>query len=343
MTLAAISTPTHPNRPPPYKQLLGDVGGTNARLAWCWSDVGTPQDVQTLPSADHASLEDAIRHYLDHLGQPVMEEAAIAIANPIAGDWVQMTNHDWAFSIAHMQANLGLRRLLVVNDFTALALALPTLGGGERWLLGGEGSDGQVPRFDAPVALLGPGTGLGVSGLVPDARGQLIPLAGEGGHVTLPAQTMREFQVVQALQQRHGHASAERALSGAGLSHMHAALVSLAHGVDATEPPLSPAEVTARGLPGPKQDTLCAEALELFARFLGSVAGNLALTLGARAGVWVGGGIPPRLGQTWWQSSGFRAAFEAKGRFHNYLAEVPVWFIDAQDPPALRGAARALR
>jgi glucokinase len=192
------------------------------------------------------------------------------------------------------------------------------------------------------VALLGPGTGLGVSGLIPDGRGHLLPLAGEGGHVSLGAQTLREFQVVQALQQRHGHASAERALSGAGLSHVHAALVELDHGQPLAEP-LSPAEVTARGLPGPGQEALCAEALGLFATFLGRVAGNLALTLGARGGVWVGGGIPPRLGHAWWAGSGFREAFEAKGRFRAYLAEVPVWFIDTEDPPALRGAAQALR
>jgi len=322
------------------QQLIGDIGGTNARLAVCGSDDGRPQHIQTLPTNQFPSLEAAIRHYLDTLGNPTIHRAALAIANPITGDWVQMTNHDWAFSILQMQASLGLDQLELVNDFTALALSLPTLTEAEFWPIGGPAH--AHPRFDAPVALLGPGTGLGVSGLVPDGHGKLLPLAGEGGHVTLCAQTEREFKVVQALHRQHGHASAERALSGAGLSHVHAALAELDMGTAVTTP-WTPAEVTRRGLPGPEQDALCAEALQLFATWLGSVAGNLALTLGARDGVWVGGGIPPRLGRSWWAQSGFREAFEAKGRFRAYLQEVPVWFIDTQDPPALRGAAQALR
>ena len=324
----------------PQPHLIGDIGGTNARLALCESDERRPQHIQTLPTNQFPTLEAAIRHYLASLGNPTIQQAALAIANPITGDWVQMTNHDWAFSISQMQASLGLERLELVNDFTALALSLPTLTPDEHWPLGG--AIGAQPRFDAPVALLGPGTGLGVSGLVPDGSGRLLPLAGEGGHVTLSAQTEREFQVVQALQRQHCHASAERALSGSGLSHVHAALTELDTGTPLATP-WSPAEVTRRGLPGPEQDARCHEALQLFATWLGSVAGNLALTLGARGGVWVGGGIPPRLGQAWWQQSGFREAFEAKGRFRAYLQEVPVWFIDTQDPPALRGAAQALR
>ena len=324
----------------PQSHLIGDIGGTNARLALCGSEDGRPHHIQTLPTNQFPTLEAAIRHYLESLGNPSIQQAALAIANPITGDWVQMTNHNWAFSISQLQMSLELEQLELVNDFTALALSLPTLTADECWSLGNP--CGAQPRFDAPVALLGPGTGLGVSGLVPDGKGKLLPLAGEGGHVTLCAQTEREFRVVQVLQRQHGHASAERALSGSGLSHVHAALVELDTGC-ALEMPYSPAEVTRRGLLGPEQDAQCHEALQLFATWLGSVAGNLALTLGARAGVWVGGGIPPRLGQTWWKQSGFREAFEAKGRFRAYLQSVPVWFIDTQDPPALRGAAQALR
>lgn len=312
-------------------RLLADVGGTNARLAWQDGHGAPIEHIQVLPVAEHASLQAAIRAYLGGLGrQPAA--AAIAMANPVTGDLVSMTNHDWSFSQAALRDELGLTTLRVLNDFTALALALPHLPAHELRQVGGGAA---VPG--AAIALLGAGTGLGVSGLLPDGAGGWVPIAGEGGHVTLPAATARERLVMDALVRRHGHASAERVASGTGLLETCHILCE-ADGADAGAF-TSAAAVTEAALQG--RHPQAREALEMLCGMLGTVAGNLALTLGARGGVYIGGGVVPRLG-TWFDASPFRERFEAKGRFEAYLSGIPVWVITAQQSPALLGAARAL-
>jgi len=243
-----------------------------------------------------------------------------------------MTNHHWSFSIAALRRSLNLERLEVLNDFTALALALPGLASSELRQVGG-----NMAAPGAAKGLIGPGTGLGVSGLLPDGQGGWVPVQGEGGHVTLAGVTPREQAVVDILTQRYGHASAERAVSGHGLLDIHQALCAL-DGV-AAPADWNAADVSLRGLDG--SDGRCAEALNLLCAFLGTVAGNLALTLGAKGGVYLGGGIVPRLGE-WFDRSPFRARFESKGRFQPYLADIPVWVITADPSPALAGAACAL-
>lgn len=315
-----------------YPRLVGDIGGTNARFAWLAAPDAPLADIATLPGADHASLADAMRAYLAAHAKPSPRWCAIGIANPVVGDRVQMTNHHWAFSISEMQRELGLARFLVINDFTALALSLPALQPVDlRQVGGGRPVDG------APLALLGAGTGLGVSGLLPASAGhRAIPINGEGGHVTLPATDEREERVVAVLRRRFGHASAERALSGPGLENLHQALCELAG-----EPPprLSAAEISQHATGG--GDPRCVEALDLFFGFLGTVAGNLALSLGALGGLYIGGGIVPRLGDAI-DRSRFRDSFERKGRFRAYLAAIPAYVVHAKVSPALVGAARAL-
>ena len=327
-----MSETTHPTPAPSTQgRLLADVGGTHARLAWQAGADAPIEHVQVLPVAAHASLRDAIRVYLAGIGrQP--REAAIAMANPVTGDLVRMTNHHWSFSQAALRDELGLTTLRVLNDFTALALALPHLGTGERRQVGG-----GAPAADAAIALLGAGTGLGVSGLLPDGQGGWVPIAGEGGHVTLAATTARERLVMDALTRRHGHASAERVASGTGLLDTCLILCE-ADGVDARAFD-SAAAVSEAALSGAHPQA--SEALQMLCGVLGSVAGNLALTLGARGGVYIGGGVVPRLG-AWFDASPFRQRFEAKGRFESYLREIPVWVITAEQSPALMGAAHAL-
>jgi glucokinase len=320
-----------PDAPDP--RLLADIGGTHARFAWQAGPGAEVEAARTLPSADYPTLADALRHYLDGLGRALPRSCAIAIANPVVDDRVAMTNHPWTFSIAALKSRLGFERLLVINDFTALALALPSLRADERRQLGG-GS----PRAEAAIGLIGPGTGLGVSGLLPDGRGGGVPIQGEGGHVTLAATTPREHEVLQRIAARYGHASAERAVCGQGLVDLRAAIAAIDR-PDTRVPAMTAAEITAAALAGGDPD--CVEAVELFCAFLGNAAGNLALTLGAQGGVYIGGGIVPRLGR-WFDASPFRGRFEAKGRFRAYLAEIPVYVIDAQRSPALVGAARAL-
>jgi len=316
-----------------FPRLLGDVGGTNARFGWQATAESGIEHVLVLPCAAHETLEAAIRTYLELKNLPLPRASALGIANPITGDVIRMTNHHWSFSITDMQHSLGLDRLNVINDFTALALALPSIPTENLVQVGG-----TAAQAFAPKALMGAGTGLGVSGLLPtDANDHWVAIAGEGGHVTLAAQTETEYRVIELIRQRYGHVSAERVLSGQGLVDLYLALRQLNKGdpVDVA----GAAEITAWALHD--KDPLALQCIEMFAGFLGSVAGDLALTLGARGGVYLGGGIVPRwLG--WFETSHFRERFEAKGRFSAYLKDIPVWVINASESPALLGAARSL-
>jgi glucokinase len=321
-----------PQTPSDTARLLADIGGTNARFAWQAAPGAPITDVQVLPGAHYPTLQAAMHAYLDGLGRGAPAAVAIAIANPITGDMVRMTNHDWAFSQSAVKAEFGLRTLRMLNDFTALALALPDLPAAElRQVGGGEAVPGVA------MGLVGAGTGLGVSGLLPDGHGGWVPLEGEGGHVTLPATTARERTVMDGLIRRYGHASAERVCCGQGLVDTCAILCEAdgvtVQGLD------SASAVSEAALKAGHPQAL--ETLNIFCAMLGSVAGNLALTLGARGGVYVGGGIVPRLG-AWFDTSPFRERFDNKGRFTGLLQGMPVWVITSAQSPALLGAARAL-
>lgn len=314
-----------------YPRLLGDIGGTNARFAWLAAPAAAPAEVDSYRCADHGSLQEAMRHYLDAHHLPEPRWCAIGIANPVVGDLVRMTNHDWQFSIEAVRSRFRMDRFLVINDFTALALALPALRPTDLRQVGP-----GAPTAQAPMGLIGPGTGLGVSGLLPAHGGRgAIPINGEGGHVTLAGTTALEDAVIGRLRERFGHASAERAISGPGLVNLHTALCEID---GAPAEPLDAAAITQRAMSG---DERCNRAVELFFAFLGTVAGNLALSLGARGGMYIGGGIVPRLGDRI-DRSAFRERFEAKGRFRDYLLGIPTFVVQASTSPALLGAARAL-
>jgi glucokinase len=314
-----------------YPRLLGDIGGTNARWAWQPDAASAPQHVVVRSTTRDASIYDSAAAYLERLGRGAPVWAGIGVATPVAGDEVQLTNRGWAFSIARLEAALGVERCLVVNDFTALALSLPALGPADLRRIAG----GGAARAGHAIALLGPGTGLGVSGLVPDGRGGFLPLAGEGGHATLAPADDHESELLARLRHRHGHVSAERVLSGPGLVTLYEVLCERAGRFPA---PLAPAAVTDAALAG--TDPQCVQALAVFTRMLGSVAGNLALTLGALGGVYIGGGIVPQLGARF-DDAAFRRGFEEKGRFAEYLRPIPAWVVTAPNP-ALIGASRAL-
>lgn len=317
-------------------RVLADIGGTNARFAWQAGPGQALQHVQVIQCREHAGLAEAMAHWLHTHRLPSPDEAAIAVACAVQSDHVAFTNNPWTFSIAQLQAEMGFARLQVTNDFTALALALPHIAPANLRRLGGVA---QKPFAQAaPVALLGAGTGLGVSGLLPSAQGGWTPISGEGGHVSLAVHDALEQQIWAVLQQRHAHVSAETVLSGQGLVNLWASLLCLAQGTWPERCP-TPAEITAQALQ--RQEPLAVQTLHLFCSWLGSVAGDLALTLGARGGVFLGGGIAPRLGDFLAQSP-FRQRFEAKGRFADYLKPLPVWLIDAPESPALLGVASLL-
>ncbi|HET7868399.1 MAG TPA: glucokinase [Burkholderiaceae bacterium] len=319
-----------------YPRLLGDIGGTNARFALQAHPGAEPSQVATLACAQFPGLEDAIEHYLQQQVGTAAERphwAAIGIANPVVGDHVRMTNHHWAFSIEALRQRFGWDRFTVINDFTALALSLPALAPADLQQVGGAHA-----VAGAAVGLIGPGTGLGVSGLLwPAEGGHPVPINGEGGHVTLAPCDDVESAVLAVLRRRFGHVSAERAVSGPGLVNVYQALCEIG-GVATLD--LDASGVSSRALAG--SDVTCRQALDMFCSFLGNLAGNLAVTLGARGGVYIGGGIVPRLGGAF-AASPFRQRFEAKGRFQAYLEPIPVFVIQASVSPALLGAARALQ
>ncbi|MCL2656423.1 MAG: glucokinase [Betaproteobacteria bacterium] len=312
-----------------YPRLLGDIGGTNARFALIRRPGGSIEDTHTLSGANYPGPAEAIEAYLEQVGGPRPAIGAIGIANPIDGDRIKMTNHTWAFSIEAVRQQLGFARLSFINDFTALALSLPKLPANELVQVGGGKAEPKMP-----IAVLGAGTGLGVSGLIPAGNG-FVPLAGEGGHVTLAPDTEEEAAVIAQVGRKFAHVSAERLISGPGLVTLHAALAAV-RGLPS--PAQTSPEIVAAARTG--QDALALDSVNMFCALLGTIAGNLALTLGAKGGVFIGGGIVPRLGDLFLHSP-FRQSFEAKGRFQPYLSTIPVFVIHSPYP-ALIGAAVAL-
>jgi glucokinase len=309
--------------------LVGDIGATHARFGLVSPD-GTLLHSRTLADEDYRAIDDAIAAFLAERGAlPMPCQGAIAIASPITGDRVAMTNHPWSFSILALKARFGFDRLEVINDFTALALALPRLTPQDRLMVGG-----GAAVTGAPIGVLGPGSGLGVSGLVASGSGW-IALTGEGGHATMAPATDRESAVLDHMRRHFDHVSAERALSGPGLVNLYNTLAEL-DGVPAQG--FTAAQITDLAIRA--ADPLCVETTRMFCAMLGTMAGNLALTLGARGGVYIGGGIVPRLGQTFLQSP-FRQSFEAKGRFEAYLAAIPT-FVVTHPLPAFLGCAALL-
>lgn len=319
----STGTPEH------QRHLIADIGGTHARFALCTSTADIAE-IGMVNTADFPTIVDAIRHYLDRHGNPPIRNAVIGIANPVLGDHVRMTNFQWQFSIEQTRQALGLDTLHVINDFTALALALPYLPADELTRVGGGSA-----ASGCPMGVLGPGTGLGVSALIPAPAGKWIPLAAEGGHVSFAPADDRELMLWQAARRDFRHVSMERLLSGSGLQFIHR---SLCESRGLAVPDYSPAQISRRALAD--GDACCLEALDTFCAILGTAAGDLAVTLGARAGIYIGGGIIPKLGD-YFPKSPFRARFEDKGRFSGYLAAIPV-FVITSAYPALLGAAAHL-
>lgn len=310
-----------------YPRIIGDIGGTNARFALMHRP-GEITDIRVLPCADYPSIRDAVAAYLAGLDADV-RLGVIAIANPVDGDEIRMTNHHWTFSVKALAASLGFAHLIVVNDFMALARAVPGLRSDEFVRLGETGA-----ARHGVIGVIGPGTGLGVSYLVPVRNGWQAQ-ATEGGHISLAPTGPRESAVLDALRMQYAHISAERLLSGLGLPVLYRALCQL-DGVVAQ--PLEASGLVRKAVES--GDPQAIETFALFSHWLGSVAGNLALTLGCQGGVYLGGGVIARLGDLF-DVERFRRGFEAKGRFSNYLRQIPTFLVTAEFP-ALSGAAALL-
>lgn len=309
-------------------RLIADVGGTNARFALCID--GVPQHEMELQCVNFPTFIDAIKHYLDMAGMAATppHEAAFAVAGALNGDEFSFTNSHWKFSMRNVCEAINLKRLIVLNDFTALAMSIRHLKDDELMQVGG-----LQPEANKPMAVLGPGTGLGVSGLIP-AGDAWIPLEGEGGHTSWSPATERETAVLNQLWKEFDHVSTERVLSGMGLVNLYNAITAL-DGKKLQQ--FAPADITEHALNA--SDSSCVETLNMFCGILGSAAGNLVLTLGAKGGVYIAGGIVPRLGDFFLRSP-FRSRFESKGRYISYLSAVPAYVMTAKRP-AFTGLVQA--
>lgn len=307
--------------------LLGDIGGTNARFAL--HDGHTLGPVSNCSVADYADPADAIRDVLAEIAGQQPRAAVFAVAGPVDDGQATLTNGRWHFVTDDLRTSLRLEAVDLVNDFAAQAHAIPALGEKDLVRVGG----GCVDPV-APVAVIGPGTGLGVAGLMPSADGPAV-LVTEGGHVTMAPGDAEESRLIDYLRSSFGHVSAERVLSGTGLVNLYQAIA----GVEGRDvPERTPEEVTQMAMAD--ECPTSGRALETFCAMLGTVAGNLALSLGAKGGVYIAGGIVPRIINRFAQSA-FRARFEAKGRFASYLAEIPTLVITHPNP-ALIGLTRLI-
>ncbi len=289
--------------------LLGDIGATNARFALVTDGVLSP--VRNLEVAKFARFADAVTHFLGgHPGQARVTHALLAIAGPVEDERCALTNCSWVIDAAEMRRTLSLEAKLV-NDFEATAFSLPAVSPQDLVKIGG-----GRPLAGAPMAVLGPGSGLGVACLT-QLGGRPVVISGEGGHVTLAGASDREDAVLAHLRNRFGHASAERAISGPGLENIYQAIAALDGKTIAAR---NAGEITESAIKGESQ--AAREALDTFCAFLGSLAGNVALTFGARGGVYIAGGIAPRIVEFIAQSK-FRERFEAKGRLKTYVEPIP--------------------
>jgi glucokinase len=298
--------------------LLGDIGGTNARFALLTSQqLG---QIKRVTVADYPTVGDAIAAFLSRDGSPQgIVGAFLAVAGPTNGERCAIVNSSWIVDGAALRASFGFSTVRLINDFEALAFSLPRLTGSDIFSIGG-----GVTQSGEPMLVLGPGTGFGAAGVIL-RNGHPVPIATEGGHATLPSSCPREDAIIEHLRQRFGHVSIERAVSGPGLENLYQAIVALDR---LSAPTRNAIEITEAAL---KEDcTPSRMALETFCTMLGTVAGNFALTFRAGGGVYIAGGIAPLIADVLAQSE-FRARFENKGRFREYLERIPTSVIMSSD------------
>jgi len=313
--------------------LTGDIGGTNARFALFCDGQYIESSLHTLPVADHPDLADTIAVYLDQAGDNAGSVSKIALSVASTAeytDFMELTNNKVSFRVSDLVARFGLQQARVVNDFTAAALGVVSLPEKNLQVI-----HQGVTDSDGPKAVLGAGTGLGVSGLVYSGS-HWIPLQGQGGHVTMVSQTERELAIRDVLAEKFGHVSAERYLSGPGTVGVYQAICQL-DGVSAKYTEAH--DISAAAIDG--NCVVCSEVMELFCKNLGVVAGDLAVTLGSSGGIYIAGGIVPHLGE-YFTNSEFLHWLHYKGRFSEFVKEMPVWLVTGGEP-ALFGAYQSLR
>ncbi len=315
----------------PFPVLIGDVGGTNARFALLADRDTPPAAFHSVATADFPDIESAVEEGVFAYSGARPRSAVIALAGPIVGDAVDLTNAPWIVRPRDMIRRLGVEEVVLLNDFEALALSLTMLDDEDLVPVGGVAA---LPG--AAKVVVGPGTGLGVAALL-DAGGIWVPVPGEGGHVALGPAEPDEFLLWPNIESEHGRVCAETLLCGRGLVTLYRAVARTDREHAAM---LGPGEITAAALR--EADPLATKTLKLYCRLLGRLAGDMALIFMARGGVYVGGGIAPHI-LPFLADGEFRRAFEAKAPYEALMAQIPIWVITSDNPafPGLAGFARA--
>ncbi len=310
--------------------VVADIGATNIRFARL-TPRGNPGPIVKFATSKFPDLKAALAHFLKLEGGPRPVRLGLAVAGPVYGDEVKLTNIQWQFSIRRLKKDMNLERIAVVNDLEALALVLPHLNSEDAVPIGAEAGNGSIR---APMAVLCPGTGLGIAGLVPVDQGWR-PIATEGGHTSLSPLTGKEMAVWQFLRERHGRVSVERVLSGPGIVELYTALASLeGRALEAA----SPEGIVGLALDG--ESPLAVETIEMFCAWLGDVAGDVALMYVARGGVWLAGDILLTIFEILKRSQ-FRRRFENKGRGTGIVTATPTFLVSCESP-VLRGCTYLL-
>ncbi|WP_157014581.1 glucokinase [Mesorhizobium xinjiangense] len=325
-----MSNPADPEAILNFPILIGDIGGTNARFAILVDAYAEPKQFPTVQTADFATIDEAIQTSILDKTSIMPRSAVLAVAGPVDGDEVKLTNCDWVVRPRAMFDNLGLEDIVVLNDFEAQALAVVALGEEHMVRIGGGEVEPEASRI-----VLGPGTGLGVAGLI-HACHTWIPVPGEGGHMDLGPRSPRDFEVFPHLERIEGRISGEQILCGRGLVNLYRA-VARAEGVEARLS--TPAEITAAALD--QSDAMATEAVSLFVVYMGRVAGDLALVFMSRGGVYLTGGIAQKIIPAL-KSPAFRQAFEDKAPHSAMLRDIPV-FVITHPLAALTGLAAYAR
>ncbi|WP_163265000.1 glucokinase [Chelativorans alearense] len=322
--------PSDSDRVLDFPILIGDIGGTNARFAIVVDSYAEPKEFPVVQTADYATLDEAIQSAILDQTHLLPRSAVLAVAGPVDGDEIDLTNCDWVVRPRQMMETMGFGDVVVLNDFEAQALAVVALGEEHLEKIGG----GEAETVGSRV-VLGPGTGLGVAGLVHGHR-TWIPVPGEGGHVDLGPRTARDNEIFPHLEAIEGRISAEQILCGRGLVNLYRAIA----GADSKEARFStPAEITSAALD--HSDTMAVEALDLFVTYLGRLAGDLGLIFMSRGGVFLTGGIAQKIVPAL-KNGKFRAAFEDKAPHSQLLASMPVYVI-THPMAALTGLAAYAR
>lgn len=316
---------THSN----YTILIADIGGTNARFAFATADGRSFEQAQTLECAEFKNMEAAVDTYLHSHGVTSVDAICLAVAGPIIDESVTFPNNHWKISCESLRSRYHTQHVHLLNDWEAIAYSLPIIPASERLILGTLEQPEVFNREHFTLAAIGPGSGLGVAGLC-GRSGQQFPLVTEGGHVGFSPESSEQVQILEYLHTKFDdRVSRERFLSGPGLVNIHEALCAL-NGSE--NPGLIAADIAVAGIA--RTDPICAKTMDLFFEILGQVAGDVALSMGAFDGVFIGGGIAQRYPKQLLESN-FRRGFENKGRHSKIMRSIPTSLITHKNPGLL--------